>query len=122
MYTNTFKNELTTDQKGKLLFKCVWYFILLSQWGKEYSYKTYADCTGFIIMVFILFDFILNIPVNIFSVMSAHSTKIKMRGSREGVAEDPDPLPGKSEILGLFSNTGPGPGKSKATKPAFHIG
>ena len=35
-------------------------------------------------MVFILFDFILNIPVNNFSVMSAHSTKIKTRGSREG--------------------------------------
>ena len=27
------------------------YFILLSQWRKEYSYKTYANCTGFIIMV-----------------------------------------------------------------------
>ena len=35
-------------------------------------------------MVFILFDFILNIPVNNFSVMSAHLTKIKMSGSREG--------------------------------------
>ena len=55
-------------------------------------------------MVFILFDFILNIPVNKFSVMSAHSTKIKMRGSRERVLapslENPKPL-------GLFSNTGP---------------
>ena len=47
-------------------------------------------------MVFILFDFILNIPVNNFAVMSAHSTKIKMCRSREGVAEGPDPLPGKS--------------------------
>ena len=50
-------------------------------------------------MVFILFDFILNIPVNNFSVMSAHSTKIKMRGPREGVAEGPDFLPGKSETF-----------------------
>ena len=39
-------------------------------------------------MVFILFDFIFNIPVNKFSVMSAHSTKIKMRGSRERVLEE----------------------------------
>ena len=76
-----------------------WYFILLSQWRKEDSYRTYANCTGFIIMVFIMFDFILNIPVNKFSVMSAHSTKIKLRGSREGVAEGPDPLPGKSETF-----------------------
>ena len=48
---------------------------------------------------FILFGFILNIPVNNFSVMLAHSTMIKMRESREGVAEGPDPLPGKSEIF-----------------------
>ena len=80
----------------------MWYFILLSQWRKEYSYKTYADCTGFIIIVFILFDFILNIPVNKFLVMSAISTKINMRGSREGVSEGPDPLPGKSETFGAL--------------------
>ena len=53
-------------------------------------------------MFFILFDFILNIPVNNFSVMSAHSTRIKMRGSKEGVAEGPDPLPGKSETFGAL--------------------
>ena len=51
---------------------------------------------------FILFDFILNISVNKFSVKWAHSTKIKMRGSREGVAEGPDPLPGKSETFGAL--------------------
>ena len=53
-------------------------------------------------MVYILFDFILNIPVNNFSVMSAHSTRIKMRGSKEGVAEGPDPLPGKSKTFGAL--------------------
>ena len=104
MYTNTFKNELTTDQKGKLLENTCG-----MQWRKEYSYKTYANCTGFIIMVFILFDFILNTRVNKFSVMSAHLTKIKMRGSREGVAEGPDPSLENRKPLGLFSNTGPDP-------------
>ena len=53
-------------------------------------------------MVFILFDFFLNIPFNKFSVVSAHSTKIKNRGSREGMEEGPDPLPGKSEIFGAL--------------------
>ena len=53
-------------------------------------------------MVFILFDFIFNIPVNKFSVMSAHSIKIKMRGSREGLAEGPDLIPGKSETFGAL--------------------
>ena len=55
-----------------------------------------------IYIFFILFDFILNISVNKFSVKWAHSTKIKMRGSREGVAEGPDPLPGKSETFGAL--------------------
>ena len=41
--------------------------------------------------------------------IAAHSTKIKMRGSREEVAEGPDPYPGKSETFGLYSNTGPDP-------------
>ena len=62
----------------------------------------YANCTGFIDMVVILFDFINNIPVNNVSVMSAHSNMIKMRGSREGVAEGPDPFPGKSETFGAL--------------------
>ena len=35
-------------------------------------------------MVFILFDFILNFPVNKFSVMSAHLTKIETRIQRGG--------------------------------------
>ena len=41
--------------------------------------------------------------------MSAHSTNIKMRGSRDGVTEGPDPLPENRKPLGLFSNTGPDP-------------
>ena len=53
-------------------------------------------------MVFILFDFILNTPVNNFSVMSVHSTKIKTRGSRGGVAEGPDPLQGTLETFGAL--------------------
>ena len=50
-------------------------------------------------MVLFLFYFTLNTPVNKFSVMLAHITKIKMRSSREGVAEGPDPFPGKSETF-----------------------
>ena len=49
-----------------------------------------------------MLGFILNIPVNNFSVISAHSTKIKMRGSRERVAEGPGPLPGKLETFGAL--------------------
>ena len=57
---------------------------------------------GSLLCCFFLFDFILNIPVNKFLVMSAISTKINMRGSREGLEEGPDPLPGKSETFGAL--------------------
>ena len=40
--------------------------------------------------------------------MSAHSTKIKMRGPRKGVAKGPDLFPGKSETFGALY-TGPDP-------------
>ena len=59
--------------------------------------------------MFFLFDFILNIPVNKFSVMSAHSTKIKMRGSKEGWQRVLTPSLENRKPLGLFSNTGPNP-------------
>ena len=35
-------------------------------------------------------------------LIAAHSTKMKIRGSREGVAEGPDPHPGKSETFGAL--------------------
>ena len=34
--------------------------------------------------------------------IAAHSTKIKMRGSREGVAEGPESHPDKSETFGAL--------------------
>ena len=51
----------------------------------------------------------LNIRVNNFSIMSAHSTKIKMRGSREGWQRVLAPSLESRKPLGLFSNTGPDP-------------
>ena len=104
MYTNTFKNELTTDQKGKLLLNTCGILFYCRNGA-----KAYANCKGFIIMVYILFDFILNIPVNNFSVMSAHSTRIKMRGSKEGLQRVLAPSLENWKPLGLFSNTGPDP-------------
>ena len=104
MYTNTFKNELTTYQKGKLLLNTCGILFYCRNGAKSTAIKRMQNVQG--LLLWFLF---LNIPVNKFSVMSAHSTKIKMRGSREGVAEGPDPLPGKSEIFGALYNTGPDP-------------
>ena len=35
-------------------------------------------------------------------LIAAHSTKIKMRGSREGVEEGPDHIPGISQTFGAL--------------------
>ena len=57
MYTNTFKNELTTDQKRKLLLNmCGIYFTVAMAQTEQ----------GSLLCFFIMFDFILNIPVNNF--------------------------------------------------------
>ena len=79
MYTNTFKNELTTDQNGKLLLNTCGILFYCRNGAKSTAVKRMQT-----VQVSILIDFILNIPVNKCSVMYAHSTKIKRRGSREG--------------------------------------
>ena len=98
MYTNTFKNELTTDQKGKLLLNTYGILFYCLNGAKSTAIKRMQTVQGSL-LCFFLFCLIL---FNNFSVMSAHSTKIKMRGSREVVADGPDPLPGKSETFGAL--------------------
>ena len=70
MYTNTFKNELTTDQKNKLLFNTCGILFYCRNGAKSTALKRMQTVQGSLLCFFILFDFILNIPVNNFSVMS----------------------------------------------------
>ena len=81
MYTNTFKNEVTTDQKGKLLLNTCGILFYCRNGEKSTAIKRMKTVQGSLLRFFYL---ILNIQIKNFSVMSAHSTKIKMRGSREG--------------------------------------
>ena len=81
MYTNTFKNEVTTDQNGKLLLNTCGILFYCRNGEKSTAIKRLQTVQGSVLLFFYL---ILNIQVNNFSAMSAHSTKIKMRGSREG--------------------------------------
>ena len=85
MYTNTFKNEVTTDQKGKLLLNTCGILFYCRNGEKNTAIKRMQTVQGSFLRVcfFFFFYLILNIQVNNFSVMSAHSPKIKMRGSRE---------------------------------------
>ena len=70
MYTNTLKNELTTDQKHKLLFNTCGILFYCRNGAKSTALKRMQTVQGSLLCFFILFDFILNIPVNNFSVMS----------------------------------------------------
>ena len=66
MYTNTFKNELTTDQKGKLLLNMCGILFYCRNGTKSTDINV---CKIYHFYGFILFDFILYVPVNNFSVM-----------------------------------------------------
>ena len=83
MYTNTFKNEVTTDQKGKLLLNTCGILFYCRNGEKSTVIKRMQTVQGSLLRCFFL-NLIRNIQVNNFSVMSAHSTMNKMRGSREG--------------------------------------
>ena len=92
MYTNTFKNELTTYQKGKLLLNTCGILFYCRNGAKRTAKQRMQTVQGS--LLWFLFCLIL--------FLTSQSTKIKMRGSREGVAEGPDSLPGKSETFGAL--------------------
>ena len=106
MYTNTFKNEVTTDQNGKLLLNTCGILFYCRNGEKSTAIKRMQTVQGSVIRFFYL---ILHIQVNNFSAMSAHSTKIKMRGSRDGWQRVLAPSLESRKPLGLFSNTSPDP-------------
>ena len=106
MYTNTFKNEVTTDQNGKLLLNTCGILFYCRNGEKSTAIKRMQTVQGSVLRFFYL---ILNIQVNNFSAMSAHSTKIKMRGSRDGWQRVLARSLESRKPLGLFSNTGPDP-------------
>ena len=71
MYTNTFNNELTTDQKRKLLLNTCGILFYCRNGAKSTAIKRMQTVQGSLLwFLFFCFDFILNIPVNNFSVMS----------------------------------------------------
>ena len=106
MYTNTFKNEVTTDQNGILLLNKCGILFYCRNGEKSTAIKRMQTVQGSVLRFFYL---ILNIQVNNFSAMSANSTKIKMRGSRDGWQRVMAPSLESRKPLGLFSNTGPDP-------------
>ena len=69
MFTNTFKNELTTDQKHKLLLNTCGILFYCRNGVNSTALKRMQTVQGSL-LCFLLFDFILNIAVNNFSVMS----------------------------------------------------
>ena len=105
MNTNTFKNEVTTDQNGKLLLNTCGILFYCRNGEKSTAIKRMQTVQGSELRFF--FYLILNIQVNNFSA----STKIKMRGSRDGWQRVLAPSLESRKPLGLFSNTGPDPWK-----------
>ena len=132
MYTNTFKNELTTDQKHKLLFNACGILFYCRNGAKSTALKRTQTVQGSLLCFLFCLILFLTSQWTIFRLcrdgsswvepvlsydyyvllkdttqwrrrgqkfersrysIAAHSTKSKMRGSREGAAEGPDPPP-----------------------------
>ena len=92
MYTNTFKNELTTDQKGKLLLNTCGILFYCHNGAKRTAIKRMQTVQGSLLWFLFCFILFLTSQSTKFQ-LCRRITKIKMRGSRERVAEGPDPLP-----------------------------
>ena len=111
------------NKKGKLLLNTCGILFYCRNGAKSTAIKHMQTIHGSLLWFLFCLILFLTSQSTIFLVMSAISTKINMRGSREGVTEGPDPLPAKSEIFGALKQCwSKSPGKSKATKPAFNIG
>ena len=96
MYTNTFKNELTTDQKGRLLLNTCGILFYCRNGAKSTAIKRMQTAQGS--LLWFLFCLIL--------FFTSQSTIVHL--CRDGW---------------LFSNTGPDSLEiQKDTKPAFNIG
>ena len=141
MYTNTFKKELTTDQKRKLLLNTCGILFYCRNGAKSTAIKRMQTVQGSLLWFLFCLILFLTSQSTIFQLcrdgsswvepvlsydkcvllkdttqwrrrgqkfersrfsIAAHSTKMKMRGFREGVAEGPDPHPGKSETFGAL--------------------
>ena len=103
MYTNTFKNELTTDQKGKLLLNACGILFYCHNGAKRTAIKRMQTVQGS--LLWFLFCLILFLTSHSTKFQLCRGIKLKLRCADTeggGVAEGPDPLPGKSETFGAL--------------------
>ena len=85
MYANTFKNELTTDQIGKLLLNMCGISFYCRNGAKSTAIKRMQTVQGSLLcFFFILFDFNLNIPVNNFSLCRHIQLRIRCADPERG--------------------------------------
>ena len=110
MYTNTFKNELTTDQKGKLLLDTCGILFYCRNGATSTSHKTYANCTGFIIMFFLFcLVLFLTFQSTIFQLFWRIQLRLRCADPERGWQRVLTLSLANRKHLGLFSNTGPDP-------------
>ena len=109
MYANTFKNELTTDQKGKLLLNTCGILFYCHNGAKRTAIKRMQTVQGSLLW----FLFCLNL------FLTSQSTKFQLCRRIKLKLICPDPERGWQRVLtpslenqkplGLFSNTDPDP-------------
>ena len=101
MYTNTFKNDLTTDQKGKLLLNTCAILFYCCNGAKSTAIKRMQAVQGSLLWFLFCLILFLTSQSTIFQLCRRIQLRLRC-ADPEGVAEGPDPLPGKSETFGAL--------------------
>ena len=102
MYTNTFKNELTTDHKGKLLLKTWGILFSCRNGAKSTAIKRLQTVQGSLSWFLFCLILFLTSQSTIFQLCRRIQLRLRCADLERGVAEGPDPLPGKSETFGAL--------------------
>ena len=109
MYTNTFKNELTTDQKGKLLLNTCGILFYCRNGAKSTAIKRMQAVQGSLFWLLFCLVLFLTSQSTIFQLCRRIQLRLRCADPEMGWQRVLTPSLENRKPLGLFSNTGPDP-------------
>ena len=109
MYTNTFKNELTTDQKGKLLLNTCGILFYCRNGAKSTAIKRMQTVQGSLFWLLFCLVLFLTSQSTIVQLCRRIQLRLRCADPERGWQRVLTPSLENRKPLGLFSNTGPDP-------------
>ena len=109
MYVNTFKNELTTYQKGKLLLNTCGILFYCRKGAKSTAIKRTQTVQGSLLWFLFCLILFLTPQSTIFQLCRRIQLRLRCADPERGWQSVLTPSLENRKPLGLFSNTGPDP-------------